>query len=103
MDNSLYSDDRHTRSSKHMDRVEFSNWWALCNALKFINQTSQARNVTVMEKDIEYRGLLGYISSVSGDIQTCIKKVGGVPYKYSLLSDEDDSYNTNDLSYEFIA
>lgn len=97
------TDDRFTRPSRDMDTVELSNWWALCNALKFINHTSKARNVIIDEKDLDYREILNYISSVSGDIATCIDAAYGVPFKYSLFSDTEDSYNTDDLSYEFLA
>jgi hypothetical protein len=85
-----------------MDKEELSNWWALCNALKFINHTSKMRNVIVDEKDLDYREILNYISSVSGDIATCMSIRNGVPYKYSLCTDNNESFDLDDLDYDFL-
>jgi hypothetical protein len=90
------------KNAKEMSIIELSNWFALCNALKFINQTSALRKQRVLEKDIDYRKILEYIEDAGGDIKTCIKATGGVPYKYSLSSTTEESWEIEDLDYEFL-
>jgi hypothetical protein len=90
------------KTASEMDTVELANWFALCNGLKFINQTSAIRNKRVLEKDIEYRKMLEYITDASGDIATCMMITGGVPYKYSLSSNLEESWEVEDLNYEFL-
>jgi hypothetical protein len=90
------------KNAEDMSVVELSRWFALCNALKFINQTSVLRNKRVLEKDIEYRKILEYIEDVGGDIKTCINATGGAPFKYSLSSNSEESWEVEDLNYEFL-
>jgi hypothetical protein len=90
------------KTASEMDTVELANWFALCNGLKFINQTSAIKKKRVLEKDIEYRKMLEYIEDAGGDIKTCIKATGGVPYKYSLSSTTEESWEIEDLDYEFL-
>jgi len=82
---------------------EMSKWMALCNGLKFINNTSATTGIEIDEKDISHNELLTYINDVSGDIRTCIKEKGGVPFKYSLSNNSDESKNTEDLTYDFLS
>jgi hypothetical protein len=82
---------------------EEAKWVALCNALKFINTTSQLTGVRVEEKDISHGDLLTYINNVSGDIKTCVEKMGGIPFKYSLRGNTEESKNTEELTYDFLA
>ena len=88
--------------NEQMYEQEFCNWLALCNALKFINNTSILTGKFVDEKDIDYREMINYISAVSGDIATCLKEKGGVPFKYSLDTSLKESLETEDLTYEFL-
>lgn len=81
---------------------ERCNWIALCNALKFINHTSSTTGKKVDEKDIDYREMINYIESVSGDIETCLREKGGVPFKYSLVTNSEDSKEIEDLTYSFL-
>lgn len=90
----------HDASEMSID--EASKWIALCNALKFINTTSQTTGVEIDEKDISHGELLTYINNVSGDIKTCILEKGGIPYKYSLKTEFEESVSTEDLTYEFL-
>lgn len=85
--------------SNNMTVDEFCNWFALANALKFINNTSALTGKSIKEKDIDTRQMIEYVNSVSGDIKTCLETSGGIPHKYSLVSSED-SLNTNELSYD---
>lgn len=85
-----------------MSEQEFCNWLALCNALKFINNTSELTGKVVDEKDIDYREMINYISTVSGDIATCLREKSGVPFKYSLDTSLKESLEIEDLTYEFL-
>lgn len=85
-----------------MSEEEFCKWIALCNALKFINNTSDLTGKTIDEKDIDYREMNNYISTVSGDIGTCLKERGGVPFKYSLDISSKESLDIEELNYEFL-
>lgn len=89
-------------SEYDMSDQEFCNWVALCNALKFINNTSELTGRHVDEKDIDYREMINYISTVSGDIATCLKEKHGVPFKYSLDTRLKESLEIEDLNYEFL-
>ena len=89
-------------NSEEMSEQEFCNWLALCNALKFINNTSEISGKHIDEKDIDYREMINYISTVSGDISTCLKEKQGVPFKYSLDTSLKESLEIEDLSYEFL-
>jgi len=86
-----------TMSTKHMCK-----WFALCNALKFINNTSSLTGKDVEEKDLDYRGIINYIDDVGGDIETCLTSQKGIPFKYSLFLAEDEEVNISDISYEFL-
>ena len=88
--------------NKEMSQQEFCNWLALCNALKFINNTSNLTGINVDEKDIDYREMINYINAVSGDISTLLKEKNGVPFKYSLDTSLKESLDTEDLTYEFL-
>lgn len=88
--------------SRELSDDAFCKWVALCNALKFINNTSQLTGKHVDEKDIDYREMVNYISTVSGDIATCLKEKNGVPFKYSLDINTKESLEIEDLSYEFL-
>lgn len=88
--------------AEEMELDEFSKWMALCNALKFINHTSQVSGIQVDEKDIAHGELINYINSVSGDIQTCLREKGGVPFKYSLISSQEEAVIADDLTYDFL-
>lgn len=81
---------------------EVSRWFALCNALKFINHSSQLTGIEVKEKDIDYREILHYIESVGGDIETCLMKNRGIPYKYSLDINMEDSLDLTEVCYEYL-
>ena len=96
------SDNLPVVSEQDMSDQEFCNWLALCNALKFINNTSEISGKHVDEKDIDYREMINYISTVSGDIATCLKEKQGVPFKYSLDTSLKESLEIEDLSYEFL-
>jgi hypothetical protein len=85
-----------------MTLEEEAKWLALCNGLKFINNMSQLTGIEVDEKDISHGELLTYINNVSGDIRTCIKEKGGIPYKYSLTGSMEEAKNTEELTYEFL-
>lgn len=100
----FYSVDNYPiKSAKKMTLEEMSRWFALCNALKFINHSSQLTGVEVAEKDIDYREVLHYIESVGGDIETCLEKNRGIPFKYSLDISLEDSLDLTEVSYEYIA
>ena len=88
--------------NEEMSEQEFCNWLALCNALKFINNTSELTGKVVDEKDIDYREMINYISTVSGDIATCLREKSGVPFKYSLDTSTKESLEIEDLNYEFL-
>ncbi len=90
------------KKAQDMPLQELSNWLALCNALKFINDKSRKCGVYVDEKDINYRELNNYIVSTSGDIATCLRETGGVPFKFSLSLENEESLDTNDLTFEFL-
>lgn len=90
------------QSANKMPMRECCNWIALCNALKFINHTSTLTGKRIDEKDIDYREMINYIESVSGDIETCFREKGGVPFKYSLNMYLEDSKEITDLSYDFL-
>lgn len=90
------------KPAKDMNLAEISNWMALCNALKFINNTCELTGTYVEEKDINYRELLTYIEAVAGDISTCLSATKGIPLKYSLSNDTEDSKQTEEISYEFL-
>jgi hypothetical protein len=90
------------KKAEDMNVEEVSKWMALCNALKFINHTSQLTGVVVEEKDIDYREVLHYIDSVGGDIETCLKKLKGIPFKYSLSLELEDSIDFAEINYEYI-
>lgn len=98
-----FADNYPIKSASQMTLAEMSKWFALCNALKFINHTSQLTGVDVLERDIDYRAVLHYIESVGGDIETCLKKNRGIPYKYSLDISLDDSLDLTEVSYDYIA
>jgi hypothetical protein len=94
-----------SRSSNLVDCMnvqEVCNWMALCNALKFINHTCAITGKHVNEKDINYREMNNYISSVSGDMITCLREANGIPYKYSLSRRSEESLELSDISYEFL-
>jgi hypothetical protein len=95
--NALYSNE------EEMSKEEFCNWLALCNALKFINNTSQLTGKFIDEKDIDYREMINYINTVSGDIATCLREKAGVPFKYSLDTSTKESLDIEDLNYEFLS
>jgi hypothetical protein len=90
-------------NEEEMSEEEFCNWLALCNALKFINNTSELTGKFIDEKDIDYREMINYINTVSGDIATCLREKSGVPFKYSLDTSSTESLETEDLSYEFLS
>lgn len=89
--------------ASEMTLDEEAKWMALCNALKFINTTSQTTGIKIDEKDISHGELLTYINNVSGDIRTCLEHKGGIPYKYSLSSSSEEARISDELSYEFLA
>ena len=89
--------------NEEMSEQEFCNWLALCNALKFINNTSQLTGKFIDEKDIDYREMINYINTVSGDIATCLREKAGVPFKYSLDTSTKESLDIEDLNYEFLS
>jgi hypothetical protein len=101
----MKTENNESQSSDNYDEMseqEFCNWLALCNALKFINNTSEISGKIVDEKDIDYREMINYINTVSGDISTCLKEKQGVPFKYSLDTSLKESLEIEDLSYEFL-
>lgn len=100
---SKLSDKYQIKPASEMSLEEESKWVALCNALKFINTTSQLTGMVVEEKDISHGDLLTYINNVSGDIKTCVEQMGGIPFKYSLRGGTEESKNTEELTYEFLA
>lgn len=96
-------EDKHpVKSASNMSLQEVSNWMALCNALKFINNTCELTGKEVDEKDLDYREMLNYIGSVSGDISTCLKEKNGIPFKYSLNIDLEESSQINEVNYDFL-
>jgi len=99
---SLSSVNYELMSEYDMSEQEFCNWLALCNALKFINNTSELTGKHVDEKDINYREMINYISAVSGDIATCLREKRGVPFKYNLDATLKESLEIEDLTYEFL-
>ena len=99
---SIWSDKYPIKPANEMEMQELCNWVALCNALKFINNTSAVTGKIVNETDIVYKEMLTYIGAVSGDISTCLREADGVPFKYSLSGDSEESKQTDDLSYEFL-
>jgi hypothetical protein len=97
------TDDYPIRSAREMSYEEVGKWVALCNALKFINHTSELTGKEVEEKDIDYRKMLEYITSVGGDIETCLKETKGIPFKYSLNIDYEESLDLAEVNYEYLA
>lgn len=87
---------------KQMDLKTFCNWFALCNALKFINNGCELSGKQVDENDLDYRGIINYVNSVGGDIMTCVKHTKGIPFKYSLNYNRIDDVEIEDISYEFL-
>lgn len=100
---SVYNDNYPIKNAKDMSLEEMSRWYALLNALKFINHTSELTGIQVKEKDIDYREISTYIDSVGGDIETHIREIRGIPFKYSLTTEDEESLNLNDLKYEYLA
>lgn len=88
--------------SKDMSLEELSNWMALCNALKFINNTSELTGKYVDEKDLNYREMLNYITSAGGDIKTCLLETKGIPLKYSLDVNLEESFDIDEVNYDFL-
>lgn len=99
---SSFTDKYPIKKANEMSVDEEAKWIALCNALKFINHTSQTSGIVIKEKDIHHSDLLTYINNVSGDIKTCITEKGGVPFKYSLSSASEEAKITDELTYEFL-
>lgn len=89
-------------SSKEMDVKTFCNWFALCNALKFINSGCELSGKIIDENDLNYRGIINYIDCVGGDILTCVKTKKAIPFKYSLNCTKNDDLQIEDISYEFL-
>jgi hypothetical protein len=87
---------------KKMNLQTFCNWFALCNALKFINNGCELSGKYVDENDLDYRGIINYVNSVGGDIMTCVKQTKGIPFKYCLNNKTDD-FEIEDISYEFLS
>lgn len=88
--------------SKNMDLQTFCNWFALCNALKFINTGCELSGKHIDENDLNYRGMVNYIESVGGDIMTCVKTKKSIPLKYCLNCTKIDDIEINDISYEYL-
>lgn len=82
-----------------MTSIELANWFALCNALKFINHHSNQKDIEIAEKDINNGPIISYISSISGDIQASLKLKGGVPLKYSLDPIHEESKMMEEVSF----
>lgn len=91
------------KTAKEMGTQEFSNWWAFCNALKFINYTSERIRKPIQERDIDCRGIINYVEEVGGDIATCIRETAGIPYKYALCSIGKEAEDLRDLDYAYMA
>lgn len=87
------------KSASDMSLPEIANWFSLCNGIKFINNHSNAHDIPVDENDLDGRSILNYINSVSGDIQTSLKEKGGIPFKYSLDPNHEESKNVEELYY----
>ena len=86
-----------------MGTEEFSNWWAFCNALKFINYTSARTRKPIRERDIDCRTIINYVEDVGGDIATCLRETKGIPYKYALCSIGKEADDLQDLNYAHLA
>ena len=86
-------------SPNQMTRKELCNWFAFCNALKFINLKEKETGEKIESINIDTRALTYYTHEVSGDIQTSLREKGGIPMKYSLDASIEEAKITDEIMY----
>jgi len=93
------SDSTNATPSRTMSNTELTMWFAFANAMKFVNIGEDIYKQDVPEHDIPYKAIYNYVQTVSGDIRVCLDANGGIPMKYALFSDTDESRNVEEIDY----
>lgn len=98
--NPKYQSDRYPITDvKDMSSTELSRWFAFCNFVKFTSLMCKKKGMKFSEMNWNYLDVLRYIDDTSGDIKTMVKHHGGIPRKYSLKLDDDESNNIEEIKY----
>jgi hypothetical protein len=87
------------RPACEMSVRELSRWFALMNMLKFINQGELICKTKKSEEEIHQRCMEKYIETVSGDLERSLKDHNGIPFKYSLNPNDEDSTIIEEIPY----
>lgn len=84
---------------ERMSTKELCNWFAFCNALKFINLKEKETGSKISSQDIDTRAVTTYISEISGDISINLREKGGIPMKYSLDPTIEEAKDLEEIYY----
>jgi len=88
------------KTAKEMDNIELTKWFALMNALKYVNLGEDIYDQKI-DAINAHEGICKYVESVSGDMLTYLREWGGVPYKYSLDSSDEESKQIDELDLAY--
>jgi len=93
------SDNYPIKDVENMSLTEVSRWFAFCNFVKFSSMMCKKKGIKFSDMNWNYLDVLRYIDDTSGDIKTMVRDHGGIPRKYSLSIDDDESTNTEEIHY----
>lgn len=82
-----------------MSTEELSNWFAFCNAIKFIGMFCKQKGIDPDTIELDSRELSKYIDVTSGDILTNLRESMGVPLKYSLDMQSEECRCIDEVQY----
>lgn len=85
--------------ASEMKGEELSNWFAFCNAIKFINVFCKKKGINADSIELDSRELSKYIETTAGDILTNLREHGGVPLKYSLDMQSEECRDISEVQY----
>lgn len=95
----INSDNYQITKAKDMSAIELANWYAFCNAIKFIAIYSKKKHINPDLIELDSREMSRYVDKVSGDILTNLKERKGIPMKYSLDMHQEDAQNMEEVAY----
>lgn len=93
------NDNYHILPASEMSAQELSNWFAFCNAIKFITVFCKRKNINPDSIELDSRELSKYVEITSGDIYTSLKEKSGIPIKYSLEMDSEECRSVDEVQY----
>lgn len=85
--------------ASEMKGEELSNWFAFCNALKFFTVFCKKKGINPDSIELDSREVSKYVEVTAGDILTNLREHGGIPLKYSLDMQSEESKDITEVQY----